>query len=176
MGLNQTLLQQLLEYNPATGELFWKKRKQILFNSLRSCNSWNGKYAGKPAFTSMHSTGYLSGSIFGKSYLAHRVIWILFYGFDPDLIDHDNGIKSDNRLVNLKDVSPSDSVKNKPKPKNNTSGFIGVHWADHASKWAATIKINKKSNHLGYFENFDDAVSARKNAEQLNNFNPNHGR
>lgn len=134
MGLNQTTLQGLMEYNPSTGKLFWKKRDQTLFNSLRACNSWNEKYAGKPAFTAIHSTGYLSGSIFGKSYLAHRVIWILVYGFDPDLIDHDNGNKSDNRLLNLKDVSPTNSMKNKPKPKNNSSGFIGVHWASHAFK------------------------------------------
>lgn len=176
MGLNQTILQQLLEYNPTTGELFWKKRNQDLFDTLRACNSWNGKYAGKFAFTSTHSTGYLSGSIFGKSYLAHRIIWILFYGFDPDLIDHDNGIKSDNRILNLKDVSPTGSMKNKPKPKNNTSGSIGVYWANHTSKWAATIKLNKKSKHLGYFENFNDALSARKIAEQSENFNSNHGR
>lgn len=176
MGLNQALLQQLLEYNPATGELFWRKRNEALFDSLRACKSWNGKYAGKLAFTSTHSTGYLSGSVFGKSYLAHRVIWILYYGSDPDIIDHDNGVKSDNKLANLKDVSPTNSMRNTPKPKHNTSGIVGVHWASHISKWAATIKVNKKSNHLGYFENFDNAVSARKNAEQLHNFNPNHGR
>ena len=54
---------------------------------------------------------------------------------------------------------------NRRTPKNNTSGVKGVSWYPKYNKWIARINVNKKRISLGYFENFDDAVKARKEAE-----------
>ena len=50
--------------------------------------------------------------------------------------------------------------------KNNTSGYKGVKWNDHCSKWEADIQVNKKSIYLGVFDNLEDAVKVRQEAEQ----------
>ena len=55
---------------------------------------------------------------------------------------------------------------NSKLPNNNTSGIKGVCWNKNYQKWFAYIKINQKSINLGYFINFDDAVKARKEAEE----------
>ena len=50
--------------------------------------------------------------------------------------------------------------------RNNTSGVTGVSWDKAENKWKAQIGINNKMIHLGRFDNFDEAVKARQEAEQ----------
>lgn len=49
--------------------------------------------------------------------------------------------------------------------RTNTSGRTGVYWFKRVNKWVAAIFINKIQTHLGYFDSFDEAVDARRNAE-----------
>ena len=50
--------------------------------------------------------------------------------------------------------------------KNSTSGHKGVYWNKGRNKWRAKITIKGKTHHLGYFENLQDAIKARKQAEE----------
>lgn len=49
---------------------------------------------------------------------------------------------------------------------NNTSGYKGVCWNKKSNKWYAQIRVNKKRIHLGSFTNIEDAIKARKEAEE----------
>lgn len=66
---------------------------------------------------------------------------------------------------NCKWDTPSNQGYNTRMHSNNTSTKTGVHWHKATCKWAASIRANGKSIHLGVFENFEDAVKARKAAE-----------
>ena len=55
---------------------------------------------------------------------------------------------------------------NKKIAKNNSSGVTGVGWNKEQQKWTAKIGVNRKRIFLGYYANFDDAVKARKEAEE----------
>jgi len=82
-------------------------------------------------------------------------------------IDHINGNTLDNRKKNLRIVTHKQNMRNQRKlPSNNTSGHIGVTWNKINKNWVAQIKINKKNIRLGSFYNIDDAVKARRNAEE----------
>ena len=106
-------------------------------------------------------------NLFGKNYLAHRLIWIWNYGDCPEFLDHINGDRLDNRVSNLRAATRQQNAMNQKIKVNNTSGFKGVCWSKQKNKWVANITFNKKKNiHLGFFENFDDAVNARKIAEE----------
>ena len=59
----------------------------------------------------------------------------------------------------------TENQQNKSIQKSNTSGVIGVSWDKDRSKWRAQIRVNTKKLHLGYFDDFDDAIRARKDAE-----------
>lgn len=87
---------------------------------------------------------------------------------DNMVVDHINGSSStfDNRKSNLRIVTPYENMLNSDAPKNNKSGVKGVIYKWQAKKWLATIKYKKKHYHLGYFENFEDAVNARITAEK----------
>lgn len=171
------LLRQLLRYEPETGKLFWRERTPEMFKRARDCKGWNLKFSGKEAFTAKTANGYHHGGIGCTSYYAHRIIFSmacenLHYGE----IDHINGDKSDNRLENLRKVSHAENMKNSKIQKNNVSGFSGVHYEMSSSKWRATINVGGKAKRLGRFANKDDAIAARKEAEDKYGFHPNHGK
>lgn len=120
--------------------------------------------------------GYVRIKINRKLYLAHRLVWLYVYGSFPDgEIDHINGIRTDNRLCNLRSVTKNENLVNKRKYSNSSSGITGVCWHKQHRKWVSTICINGKRKHLGLFKNIDDAKIARENASKLFGFHVNHG-
>lgn len=74
--------------------------------------------------------------------------------------------KFDNRKCNLRESTASQNGMNAKLSKNNTSGVTGVSWYKQKEKWNAYIMINRKKRNLGYFNDFKDAVKARKEAEE----------
>lgn len=72
-------------------------------------------------------------------------------------IDHINHDTLDNRKCNLRICTASQNAMNRNKQSTNTSGYKGVCWSKSAKKWLARIDINKKSIHLGYFKEKEEA-------------------
>lgn len=107
--------------------------------------------------------GYLRGWINKKRVLLHRLIMNC-----PDnmVVDHINHDITDNRKNNLRILTHQQNMMNMKIHKNNTSGASGVKWNKLIGKWTADITINNERIYLGYFENFDDAVQVRKQAEE----------
>jgi len=170
-------LRKLLSYDPDTGLLTWRRRPPEMFPDEQYGRAWNTRYAGKPAFATATRDGYRCGRIFGKAYPAHRVAYAIHHGNWPrGSIDHISGVKTDNRIANLRDVSHTENLRNAAMPSTNTSGACGVYWHKNSGKWRCMIKVNGKLQSLGYFEDFGDAVVARKAAEVKYGFHPNHGR
>lgn len=169
------LLDALLFCDPEKGILVWKPRAPELFKNKSRCNSWNARFAYKQAFSELNAAGYYHGRVMGRRLLAHRVIWAFAYGKWPhNHIDHINGNPADNRILNLRVVTRSENRKNSARPNNNTSGVCGV--THFGKKWQAQIRTDRKLIHLGTFPTRDEAVAARKSAEQKYGFHPNHGR
>lgn len=170
-------LKILLSYEPETGKLLWLQRPVEMFQHKRAWKAWNTRYAGKEAFTASQSSGYKSGSVFGRAYLAHRVIWAIVHDEWPeDQIDHINGIRDDNKIANLRAVTNIENQKNAKRQRNNTSGVVGVLWNKRDRVWRAQIRVSGVSRHLGSFKNKDDAIAARADAEHVFGFHKNHGR
>lgn len=175
-------LRELLQYDAESGRLFWRERDVSLFTdgryaATRNAAIWNTRYAGAEAFTCASSHGYLHGTIFARHFSAHRVAWALYYGEWPQNdIDHINGIRTDNRISNLRDVTVLENRRNAAIPRSNTSGVMGVCWREAEAKWFAYIQVNRKFVNLGFHAEFSAAVDARKTAEARYGFHPNHGR
>lgn len=172
---SQAELTTLLNYDPLTGELTWRPRSPHQFPNGLGCASFNARFANQPAFTSCDSKGYRMGRVKGINFKAHRIIWKMFYGYDPDTVDHVDGNKTNNVISNLRDVTVGENLKNQPVTCRNSSGVVGVSWVSKRNKWTASIGYKSKAKFLGYFEDFDDAVAARKNAEVVYDYHLNHG-
>ena len=179
------LCRQLLRYEPEVGKLFWRRRPIDMFADERGWKSWNTKWSGKEAFTTLKTVRRKGtriydpcfvGSILDMKFKKHRVIWAIVYGVWPEVIDHKNGDPLDNRINNLRSVSQRENKMNTRLYANNKSGCIGVHWTSKVGKWTAAIKINGRKKHLGDFEDLSAAISARREAERNHGFHENHGR
>ena len=85
----------------------------------------------------------------------------------PEQIDHINGIKDDNRIINLRLANNFINSQNKHKsPKNNTTGYFGVSIDNAAKKFRARIVHNNKSIHLGMFSDPKEAELAYLKAKR----------
>lgn len=115
---------------------------------------------------SAHGNGYIRIAVGGMRVYAQRLAWFICYGDEPQHIDHINHDKADNRIRNLRAATASQNVSNRGKLNaNNTSGYRGVTLFRRTGKWSSTIKVQRRSIHLGYFDDINDAVKARRDAE-----------
>ncbi len=80
-------------------------------------------------------------------------------------VDHIDNCGCDNRKVNLRLATSGNQVENSGLRADSTSGVTGVCWDKSADKWKARISINGKRTHLGRYDDFDEAVEARRKAE-----------
>ena len=167
-------LNLMFDYRPETGELYWKARTPDMFpestparSQAHSCAQWNSRWAGKAALSKAWN-GYRGGSLNYKYVSAHRVIWKMVNGTEAEIIDHINGVRDDNRIENLRSVTYTDNARNRRIGKNNTSGNLGVSFNKRQQKWTAYITV-------GTFDTKEEALTARKAAQDALGFHENHG-
>lgn len=164
--ITQERLKELLHYNPETGA----------FTCLVSRGSVKAGSIPGGSFKVIGGKSYRALCIDDTRYLEHRLAWLYMHGHFPVYeIDHINGDGIDNRLCNLRSVTRLENRKNRRLQSNNTSGTNGVLWNKAARKWLAKITVDSKITHLGSFEDINDAIEARKEAEIKYGFHINHG-
>lgn len=148
-------IKEALSYDPKTGILTW-----IISPSI-------GVRAGDVVGT-VTSNGYLTFDFLGETYLAHRVGWAISNGRWPEaLVDHRDGVHSHNAIENLREATRSQSSANR-RGWGLFPQFKGVHRKVRPSgtvRYGASIQVNKKRQHLGYFASPEEASLAYQHAE-----------
>jgi hypothetical protein len=118
-----------LQYNSETGVFIWRPRSA-------DDKWWNVRHTGKVAGF-MNGKGYRQIRINGKLYRAARLAWLYVHGEWPEnQIDHINRARDDDRLVNLRDVTPTENQNNK---SNNNGLPEGIYWNTQNAKYQARI-------------------------------------
>ena len=110
----------------------------------------------------LRNRGYIYRKVQGKEIWLHNEIMCPQDGY---VVDHINGDKLDNTRDNLRVCTQADNMKNLKLSTSNTTGIKGVGWRSHCNKWRAYIQCDGKFIHLGNFDNKEDAIKARKDAE-----------
>lgn len=144
--ISQALLKSQLSYDPDTGA----------FTRLKS-----GTKAGFD-----NGQGYVCISIEQAQYRAHRLAVLYMTGEWPVAeVDHINGIRSDNRWENLRQVSGRENTQNQRRPhKCSTSGFLGV--TARGTKFLSQIRANGSKIYLGSFGTAEEAHTAYLEAKR----------
>ncbi|ALC60085.1 hypothetical protein AMS56_25300 [Burkholderia pseudomallei] len=145
-------VREVLDYDPVSGTFRWKRRM--------SRRSKAGDIAGH-----VDEQGYRYIRIDGRSYGAHRLAWMHFYGEEPPReIDHREGVRNGDGIGNLRASTRSQNKANSKIQRNNTSGAKGVR--RDGDRWVAYVNIAGKRKHLGTFDTFELAVAARRAAAE----------
>jgi phage gp46-like protein len=159
--LNQVLtadrLRNVLIYDGETGRFLW-------------AISFRGVNRGSMAGGSSKAKGYMRIQVDGQQYAAHRLAWLYVYGCWPSFeIDHINGVRHDNRISNLRDVSRAVNSQNiqKARSDNKSAGLIGASWNKRAKKFSAQIVVGGRKRHLGLFQTAEIANQAYVNAKRI---------
>jgi len=176
--MDQKTLNKLIDYCPKTGRMVWRERDTEWFSDGKSrtaqhkANNWNACFAGKPAISAVSKDGYLRGAVLGKSVTAHRIAWVICKGTSPEMVDHINGDRSDNRIENLRGVNATENNRNL---KARSANF-GICFDKSRKKWMAHIGNGGKMKNLGRFDTKEDAITARQLAMIELGYHENHGR
>lgn len=148
-------LAQLFDYNPNTGELKWRAAPSTLVEA--------GSLVGY-----VNKDGYVQAQVKRKKLLAHRVAWAIHFGAWPEgVIDHINGIRTDNRIENLRAVTPRINTENRRSAATQSkSGLLGAH-ARPNGRWRAEIRADGVRRRLGDFAAAEDAHQAYVDAKRV---------
>lgn len=160
--LSAEQVRSILAYDPDTGLFVWKRTENRALNV--------GDRAG-----CLHPRGYVHIKIGKYSYAAHRLAWLFVHGQWPkEQLDHRNGIRSDNRIANLRPCSgPAENNQNTRIYGSNRSGFPGVGWRKASGRWRARINVCGKQYHLGAFDTPEEAECAYLSAKaRMHDFQP----
>lgn len=139
--LTQETLKHCLTYDPSTGEFTWVNP---IARGVKP-----GEVAGNT-----NARGYRRVSVYGKSYLAHRLAFLYMTGDWPaDKVDHINGCFSDNRWNNLRDATQQQNLRN--TRCHGVSGIKNVY-KDH-NRWNVKFSVDKKSTSYGSYKTREEA-------------------
>lgn len=110
------------------------------------------------------SHGYVTSGAGKNQILLHRLLSNVPQNV---YVDHINRNKLDNRKLNFRFCTNQENNRNKDLYSHNSSGITGVTWNKERNKWQAQIVVNNKNINLGRFDDFENAVKARLDAEKI---------
>ena len=153
--ITQERLKEYLSYDPETGYFTWIK--------FKNARSPIGSIAGCP-----NNLGYIRIRFDSKFYHAHRLAWFYFHGEWPkNEIDHIDGNPSNNKLSNLRDVSPSVNSQNRKKAQaGSKTGTLGVSLNFRRNRYVSKIVLDGKIHYLGTYGTIEEAHAAYLNKKR----------
>ena len=166
-ALTEAELKRYFTYDPITGE----------FRRVIRRTRWNGDVPCSQTITTKNNRGYVWVNIGKTMYLVHRLIVLYMTGSHPNgEVDHIDGDRLNNVWSNLRDTNPFENARNQGNRTDNTSGTRGVGYNYRARKWVARISHDGVRHSLGYFLTKEEAIAARRAAEVMYGYHPNHAR
>lgn len=154
-ALTAEFVREILDYDFLTGIFQWRYRPD-------RPRKWNTRYAGQEAGT-CGQNGYVYIQVpKPHNYFAHHLAWLHVHGvWPPQQMDHINGVRSDNRISNLRLATDSENSSNKIMQRNNTSGHIGISFDPQRKLWRGRVNFQGKTYDAGFFETAEEAATAR---------------
>ena len=153
VGVKAPITQEFLKehFDYSDGHLWW----------IKDTSKYGPSRVGK-RFGAYNNNGYIVGKIKGKHYVKHHIIWNYHNGYLPTKqLDHINGVRDDNRIENLREVTNQQNSFNRVGwSKKTSSKFKGVSWHKASGKWQAKCNINRKQYHLGLHQTEEEAAKA----------------
>jgi hypothetical protein len=150
-GLTRDYVLEHLSCDAKNGLLFWR-------------NTGGRKRTGASAGSLCHN-GYVYVRLDGMMHKRSRLLWFVHHGEWPNNeLDHINRVRTDDRLVNLRNVTSAQNGWNK-NSRIGQSGTVGVCFHKETGKWRPRIQANGKIVSLGLYQTVVEAAEAYQAAK-----------
>lgn len=149
--LTQEILLKNFRYDETTGNLYWKIKRSNRTDLSKPISA-------KDRYGYIQVCTKLSGK--QKTYLVHRLIWLMIYGITPKNIDHIDGNRSNNKISNLRDVTHQENMMNMKKHADTKNNYKGTYKVKNQNSWVAEITFMRKRHYLGCFKTEKEAGEA----------------
>jgi hypothetical protein len=158
-NLTAQRLRELLSYDSSTGQ----------FTRIAHCSHRVGRTVLGPMARRPNAGGYIVISLDNIARSAHRLAWMYVYGEWPQgMIDHINGVKTDNRIANLRLCDAATNQQNLRGAKaGNSIGLLGVTPCKESGRFISAITHGRKRIHLGRFDTPELAHAAYLGAKRV---------
>lgn len=145
--LNAERLREVLYYAPDTG---------IFTRRIRQPKTRVGDVAG-----GTDTRGYIVINVDGRRYRAARLAWLYMTGSWPThVVDHIDGNRANDQWANLRAATHNENMRNTKLRSDNTSGLKGAYWIARNKRWRSQIQVDRRLQHLGYFDTAEEAHAA----------------
>lgn len=129
-------MKRSLQYDPITGQFTWSNGDKL---KTSTC------------------LGYLRINLGNEMCYLHRLAYLFMAKTPPNIIDHVNGDRSDNRWCNLREATRSQNMCNAKVSAKSKSGVKGITWCQRQGYWKTGLTLDGKYHHLGSFVNLEEA-------------------
>jgi hypothetical protein len=155
---SQEYLKECIDYDPDTGECFWKIRPLHHFKNIKTYNSWNTRFSGKAV--GFLCNGYKTIRMYYQNYPLSSIVYKIIHNIDPEFgiicMDGNNtNLKIDNlKMTTIVDFSNFGRIQ---KNKTNKYGFTGIRYDKKSRCFHSKISLKGKVIHLSAFIEPEDA-------------------
>jgi len=152
--LTMDLVNKYFEYKDGT--LYWKEK------TSNKSNVKIGDACGR-----QNKDGYIQTTVHNKLYGNHRIIFLMFNGYLPEIVDHIDGNRLNNRIENLRAATMSQNLHNAKLSKANKSGIKGVSWEKDRNTWKVQIGVNGTTKRIGGIKSLELAELVAQELRQI---------
>jgi hypothetical protein len=151
-SLSYDKIHELFEYRD--GSLLWKIKPR------------NGIQLGQKAGTLNHN-GYIHIRLNKKTYQSHRLIFLMHHGYLPEMLDHIDCNRSNNKIENLRPATNMQNQYNQKLHPKNKTGVKGVCFDNAKGKFLAQFRVNRTICKVGHFVTLEEAAKAVQEARSI---------
>lgn len=137
-------------------ELFDYRDGQLINKTIRRSQIKVGQIAG-----GIDCRGYVKVRVDGRMYRAHRLIFFYHHGYLPQIVDHIDCNRLNNRIENLRECSKSENGMNRAGSHGEA---VARNVYKRGNRFQVHMKRDGKLHYIGTFDTVDNANAAAESA------------
>jgi len=93
-----------------------------------------------------------------KPYLLHRIVFLMHHGYLPDMVDHIDGNRTNNKIENLREATHAQNAWNSKPRADSNIGIKNITYNKKFNQYTVRIQVNQERKYIGAFKDLELAA------------------